>query len=66
MNIERLRALYPTLTDKELKEAEDNLQRYFVCAMQIARDAHDATVDKLQPQDTIEERSLSSLNKFPF
>jgi hypothetical protein len=62
MNAERLRAIYPTLTDKELKEAEENLGRYFACAMQIANEAKDGSVDTPERIDTIKERSHSSLN----
>jgi hypothetical protein len=66
MNIERLRAIYPTLTDKELKEAEENLGRYFACALQIASEAHPASVDSLEPPVTIKERSSSKLTNIPF
>lgn len=66
MNTERLRAIYPTLTDKELKEAEENLRRYFECALQIASEPHGAPVDKSERPDTIKERSSSSLNNIPF
>jgi hypothetical protein len=62
MNMERLRALYPTLTDEELKEAEENLSRYFECALHIASEAHSAPVDKSEHPATIEERSLRSIN----
>jgi hypothetical protein len=66
MDRERLRAIYPTLTEKELKEAEENLGRYFACALQIAREAHPAPVDSLERSVTIKERSSSSLNNIPF
>jgi hypothetical protein len=66
MDMERLRAIYPTLTDKELKDADDNLSRYFACAMQIAREADLAPVDSLEPPVTIKERSSSSLTDIPF
>jgi hypothetical protein len=66
MDTERLRAIYPTLTDKELKEAEENLNRYFACALQIAREAHPAPVDSSERLVTIKERSSSSLNNIPF
>jgi hypothetical protein len=65
MDTERLRAIYPTLTDKELKEAEENLGRYFACALQIARETHSAPVDSSERPVTIKERSNSSLNKIP-
>lgn len=66
MNTERLRALYPTLTDAEIKEAEENLRRYFECALHIANEAHPAPVDKSERPATMEERSLRSSNNIPF
>ena len=48
-----LRKLYPTLSDKELKEAEANLHRYFEFALR--------TVDTSEPDVTIKERSIVSL-----
>jgi hypothetical protein len=66
MDIERLRSIYPTLTDKELKEAGENLRRYFACALQIVREAHPAPVDSSEPPVTIRERSSSTLNNIPF
>ena len=66
MNTERLRAIYPTFTDEELREAEENLCRYFACAMQITSEAHAVSLDKSERPDTIEERSLSSSNNLPF
>ncbi len=48
-----LRKLYPTLSDKELKEAEANLHRYFEFALR--------TVDSREPEVTIKERSIVSL-----
>ena len=66
MNTDRLRAMYPTLTDSELKEAEENLSRYFACVLQIASEAHPAPVDSSERPVTIKERSSSSLNNIPF
>ena len=66
MDTERLRVIYPTLTDKELKEAEENLSRYFACALQIASEAHSVPVDSSERPVTIKERSNSSLNNIPF
>ena len=66
MNTERLRGLYPTLTDAELTEAEENLHRYFACALHIASEAHPAPVDKSERPATIEERSICSLTNIPF
>jgi len=66
MNTDRLRTMYPTLTDNELKEAEENLSRYFACALQIASEAHPAPIDSSERPVTIKERSSSSLNNIPF
>jgi hypothetical protein len=66
MNTERLRTIYPTFTDKELERAEENLHRYFACALQIVSEAKNALVDKPERPDTIKERSISSLNNIPF
>ena len=66
MDQERLRAIYPTLTDKELKEAEENLRRYFVCALKIASEAIPTAVDSSEHLVTIRERSNSTLNNIPF
>jgi hypothetical protein len=66
MSTERLRAIYPTFTDKELKAAEENLRRYFNCALQIAGEAHPAPIDSLEHPATIKERSSGSLNNIPF
>jgi len=61
MDNEALRDLYPSLTDEELKEAEENLHRYFACAMRIAGEADAAPVDKSKRPDTMNERSIGSL-----
>ena len=66
MDIERLRTIYPTLTDKELREAEENLRRYFACALQIASEAHPGPVDSSERPVRIIERSNSSLHNIPF
>ena len=65
MDADRLRAIYPTLTDKELKEADENLRRYFACALQIASEACPGPVDSSEHPVTIKERSISSLNDIP-
>jgi hypothetical protein len=62
MNVESLRALYPTLTDEKLKEAGENLRRYFECALHIANEANPTPVDNPERPPTIEERSLRSIN----
>jgi hypothetical protein len=66
MDIDHLRALYPTLTIEELKEAEERLRRYFACAMQIANDSQNVPVDKHEHLVTIRERSNSKINNIPF
>jgi hypothetical protein len=66
MSTERLRVIYPTFTDEELKTAEDNLRRYFKCALQIVSEAHPPPVDSSERPVTIRERSSSSLNSIPF
>lgn len=66
MTTERLRAIYPNLTDKQLKEAEDSLHRYFACALIIASEACSTPVDSSERPVTIKERSSSSLNNIPF
>jgi hypothetical protein len=66
MNTERLRAIYPTLTDAELNEADENLRRYFACALHIASEAYPGPVDSSERLATMKERSNSSLNNIPF
>jgi len=66
MDMNRLRAIYPTLTDEELKDADENLRRYFECALQIASEAHPRPVDSSERLVTMKERSNSSLNNIPF
>ena len=66
MDVDRLRAIYPTLTDEELKEADENLRRYFACALKIAGEAHPGLVDSSERPVKIEERSLSTLKDIPF
>jgi hypothetical protein len=66
MHTERLRAMYPTLTDAELSEAEENLSRYFACAWQIASEAYPGPVDSSERPVTMKERSNSSLDNISF
>jgi hypothetical protein len=66
MDADRLRAIYPTLTDEELKEASENLRRYFACALRIASETHPEPVDSSERLVTIKERSNGSLNNIPF
>jgi hypothetical protein len=64
MDANRLRAIYPTLTDEELKQADENLRRYFACALQIASEAHCNVVDSSERQATIKERSNNKLTNY--
>jgi hypothetical protein len=65
MNVERLRDLYPSLTEPELKEAKENLERYFAVAWKIAHGSQ-ADFDNNGPLPSMEERSLSNLKNIPF
>lgn len=54
-----LRDLYPTLTEKELKEAEVNLRRYLEIALDIFEEQNSPDVDTVPPSSTMKERSKS-------
>jgi hypothetical protein len=60
-----LRKLYPGLSEKELREAEENLRRYFEIALEICgeQESHssDVPVDSPRTFPTMEERSNVSL-----
>jgi len=60
-----LRDLYPTLSDEELKLAEENLRRYVAVVWEIERKrllrAEVPGIDTPSPSPTIEERSNVSL-----
>ena len=62
---ELLRELYPTLTETELREAEQNLRRYFKIALSICgeqfTDQPDGPVDSADASSSMEERSNASL-----
>jgi hypothetical protein len=60
IKIDQLRAIYPSLTEKERLEVSENLKAYFLTALRIAQSISDR-VDKCDRPDTIEERSNSSL-----
>jgi hypothetical protein len=66
MDIDRIRALYPTLSEDEVNEAKDRLERYFECALSVARGTNSLSVDKSDDPFTIKERSISSLTDIPF
>jgi hypothetical protein len=66
MDIDLLRTLYPTLTEDELKEAKERLERYFAFALCVAAEAHSSSVDKSEDRLTIKERSNRSLKTIPF
>jgi D-serine dehydratase len=56
------RDLYPTLTEDELKEAEQRLRRYAEIAMEVYfEQVSVGAVDSLAPLPTIKERSKKSL-----
>lgn len=61
MNEDRLRAIYPSLSDTELKEAGDNLHAYFTIVLQTAIKSLGEVVDNGSRPDTMKERSSSSL-----
>jgi hypothetical protein len=59
-----IRELYPLLSDKELKEVEENLRRYFEIALEIC--GHElpvsaTEVDSLRAAPSMKERSNESL-----
>ena len=51
-----LRELYPSVTDKELEQAESNLRAYFEIAFDVC-----ASIDNDPDRPTIEERSNLNL-----
>ena len=63
MDEERLRAIYPSLDDKELKEASDNLRAYFAVALRVVLGTR---VDKENGPNTMKERSKGSLKNTSF
>ena len=56
------RELYPTLSERELKQAQTNFTRYLEIALEICREqlANAAAVDRSEAAPTIKERSNSS------
>lgn len=62
-----LRDLYPTLTEPQLREAQQNLCRYFEIAWDIQRQGSeadkDAQVDTSESSSTMKERSNVFLEK---
>jgi hypothetical protein len=59
-----IRELYPLLSDRELKEVEENLRRYFEIALEVC--GHEspvsaAEVDSSPTAPTMKERSNESL-----
>jgi hypothetical protein len=57
-----IRELYPTLSERELKEAEANLLRYFEIALDIHEEQSSPDVDTSPPLSTMKERSKSLKN----
>ncbi len=56
-----VRDLYPTLTERELKEAETNLLRYFEIALDIYKELNTSHIDTSPAFPKMEERSNISL-----
>jgi hypothetical protein len=56
-----IRQLYPTLSEKELVEAETNLLRYFEIALDVYEDQTSHPVDTSSPLPTMKERSKETL-----
>jgi hypothetical protein len=56
-----VRQLYPTLSEKELVEAETNLLRYFELALDVYEDQTSHPVDTFSPLPTMKERSKETL-----
>jgi len=54
-----IRKLYPTLSEPELKEAEENLRRYFAIALDIYEEQSSHSVDTFPASPTMKERSKS-------
>jgi len=63
--IASIRALYPTLSERELREAETNLQRYFEIALEICGEDQSGSVnaqfDSTRVSPSMEERSNATL-----
>ena len=57
-----IRELYPTLSERELKEAEANLLRYFEIALDIYEEQSSSDVDTSPALSTMKERSKSLKN----
>lgn len=60
-----IRDIYPTLTEQELKIAEENFRRYIEIAMQVQEErligAENGGFDSIEENPNIKERSNSSL-----
>jgi hypothetical protein len=61
------REIYPTLTEEELKEAQENLRRYLEIAWEIQNEKSstlpEGAVDSSRSSSTMKERSNVSLKK---
>jgi hypothetical protein len=61
------REIYPTLTEGELKEAQENLRRYIEIAWEIQNEKSstlpEGAVDSSRSSTTMKERSNASLKK---
>ena len=56
---ETIRKLYPALSEREFKEAEANLLRYFEIALDIHEEQSSHGVDTAPASPTMKERSKS-------
>lgn len=52
-----IRELYPELSEDQLREAEENLHRYFEIAMEICEEKNSHDVDSSHTSSTMKERS---------
>ena len=57
-----IRELYPTLSERELKEAETNLLRYFEIALNIYEERGTSLIDTSPALPTMKERSKTLKN----
>ncbi len=62
MHAKTIRELYPTLSERELKEAEANLLRYFEIALDIYEERNTNPIDTSPALPTMKERSKSLKN----
>ena len=61
-HVKTMHEFYPTLSERELKEAEANLLRYFEIALDIHEEQSSPDVDTSPALSTMKERSKSLKN----